>query len=30
MTDPQSTHPIVAVVCDIRSLLKGAVGVNPD
>lgn len=29
MTDPQSTHPIVAVVSDIRALLKGTVGVNP-
>ena len=29
MTDPTSVHPIVAVVSDIRSLLKGVAGVNP-
>jgi hypothetical protein len=29
VTDPQSTHPIVSVVADIRSLLKSAAGVNP-
>ncbi len=29
MTAPSSTHPIVAVASDIRSLLKSAAGVNP-
>ena len=29
MTDPQALHAIVAVVSDIRALLKGVAGVNP-